>query len=111
MKVFRGCFMDVRIKIEQLRVKHGFTKKELAKKIGVSYTAYKNWYNEKDCMPSVRILQDVCAVFKITEAQLFADTDLDNLSEAEIGLLELYNKAPASKKEAIINIVRTFVEQ
>ena len=78
--------MDVRQKIDQLRIERGWTRSELAKKIGISYTAIKNWYNEKDYMPSVKVFEDLCVAFGTTPAVLFADSAQAALPGAQIGL-------------------------
>ena len=98
--------MDVRVKIDVLRRNRGWTRADLARKIGVSYTAVKNWYNEKNFYPSLRAVDDICNVFQITKAQLFSDIELDNLTEDQIGVLELYNRLSEEKKKVVIEILK-----
>ena len=57
--------MDVRLKIDMMRIQRGWSRSELAKKIGISYTALQNWYNEKDYMPTLRVIDEICNVFEI----------------------------------------------
>ena len=103
--------MDVRIKIDLLRREKGWSRSEFAKRIGVSYTAVKNWYNEKDFMPSLRLLYEICNVFGITKTQLFAETDTGNLSDDQIELLDLYGKLNAKQKSDVIQIVRILASE
>ena len=97
--------MDIRIKIDILRKEKGWSRSELAKKIGISYTAVKNWYNSKDFMPSLRVIEDVCNVFEISKAQLFSDVNLDKLSGDQIELLNMYDKLSAKQKENVLKMI------
>lgn len=101
--------MDVRLKIDIMREKRGWSRSEFAKKIGISFTALQNWYNEKDYMPSLRIIDEICHVFEITKARLFSDVDTDNLSGEQIELLDLYNKLTEKQQESILQIIKAIV--
>lgn len=100
--------MDVRVKINELRLKRGWSLSQMARKIGVSVTSVYNWYNETNSMPSVKVLEDVCALFGITMSELFADVDTDNLSPRELTLLEYFNRLSLAKQNAIIELVKNF---
>ena len=102
--------MDIRVRIDQLRIERGWTRADLAREAGISYTAVKNWYNEKDHMPSLRVIDDICAAFKITKAQLFADVDTDNLREDQVALLELFEKLSEEQKKSVLGIVKDIIK-
>ena len=101
--------MDVRQKIDQLRIERGWTRSELAKKIGISYTAIKNWYDEKDYMPSVKVIEDLCVAFGTTPAALFADFDQDALRADQIELLDLFERLKPELRQNIIDIIRKLI--
>ena len=101
--------MDVRQKIDQLRIERGWTRSELAKKIGISYTAIKNWYNEKDYMPSAKVIEDLCVAFGPTPAALFADFDQDALRADQIELLDLFERLKPELRQNIIDIIRKLI--
>ena len=101
--------MDVRQKIDQLRIERGWTRSELAKKIGISYTAIKNWYSEKDYMPSVKVIEDLCVAFGTTPAALFADFDQDALRADQIELLDLFERLKPELRQNIIDIIRKLI--
>lgn len=101
--------MDIRSKIDMLREERGWSRSELAKKIGISYTALQNWYNEKDYFPSLKVIDEICHVFDITKARLFADIDTAELSGDQMELLDLYDKLTEKQKEGILQIIKAIV--
>lgn len=107
MKVFcLGWTMDVRLKIDRLRAERGWSRSELAKRLGISYTAVKNWYNEKNYMPSLKVIEDACVAFGITPAALFADPEQDALREDQMQLLELYERLRPELRKNVIDIMK-----
>ena len=105
-----GLTMDVRLKIAALRKEKGWSRSEFAKKIGVSYTAVKNWYNDKDYMPSLKVIDDICTAFGITHASLFTDIDQDELRTDQIELLELYDRLSPKLRRNILDIIKNLIE-
>lgn len=101
--------MDIRERIDILRKERGWSRMDLAREVGISYTAIKNWYNEKNHMPSLRVIDEICYTFNISKAQLFADMDLDNLREDQIALLELYERMSDKQKRNVIEIIKNIV--
>ncbi len=100
---------DPRKKIDQLRIKNNMTLAQLAGALGLSNTSVYNWYNEKNSMPTVRVLEDVCALFKISMAELFTDADCDNLTAKQLQLLELFEKLNESQQANVISIIESIV--
>ena len=98
--------MDIRERIDVLRKERGWTRADLARETGISYTAIKNWYNEKDHMPSLKVIDDICIAFGITKAQLFTEVETDNLREDQVALLEFYEKLTPNKKQIVIDIIK-----
>ena len=47
--------MNVKDRIDELRKARGWSRAQLAAKLGISTTAIKNWYNEKFYYTSFRI--------------------------------------------------------
>lgn len=101
--------MDIRIRIDELRKQRGMTRLELAAKLDISYTALKNWYNQQDSMPSLKTIYRVCNIFNISAAELFADTETDNLSADQIAWLELYDKLPSAQKSIILTLAKSLI--
>ena len=107
--LFGDTMADPRKKIDQLRIKNNMTLAQLAGALGLSNTSVYNWYNEKNSMPTVRELEDVCALFKISMAELFTDADCDNLTAKQLQLLELFEKLNESQQANVISIIESIV--
>ncbi len=101
--------MDIRIRLDQLRRRRGWSKSKLAEELGISYTALKNWYNEKNHMPSLRVIEEASRVFGMSKAQLFADRNADELSEEQIALLELFGRLSAKQQRNVIEIIKNLI--
>lgn len=97
--------MDIRQKIDELRKLKGWSRSKLAKEAGLSETTVYNWYNENDFTPSRKAIEYVCAALEVPVAEIYSDVDIDKLSPQQIRLLELFNKVPDARKEAVIDIM------
>lgn len=62
--------------IEAERVRKGWTKEELAKRLGVSIKTYYNWINEETDVPSTAL---------VSMARMFG-TNIDYLLEGMVGV-------------------------
>ncbi len=102
--------MDIRQKINRMRIERGWSLAQLAHKICISETSVYNWYNENDYMPTVRVLEDVCQVFGITMSELFADADVDKLTANQIRMLDLFDKLNEKKQQAILTLTESYLD-
>lgn len=100
---------DPRKKIDELRIKNNMTLSQLAGALGLSNTSVYNWCNEKNSMPTVRVLEDACALFGISMAELFADVDCDRLNPKQLELLELFSKLSEEQKANVISIIKSII--
>ena len=55
------------------------------------------------------MIDEICHVFDITKARLFADIDTDELSGDQMELLDLYDKLTEKQKEGILQIIKAIV--
>lgn len=102
--------MDIRCKIDNLRKKRGWSRSKLAKEAGLAETTVYNWYNENNFTPSRRAIEDVCAALEVSVAEVYSDIDTDKLDPKQLQLLELFERVPESKKDVVIEIVKSLVE-
>ena len=101
--------MDIHGRILELCEKRNWKLSKLAIEAGLSQSTAYDWYNENHFTPSLRAIEDICAVFEISLAQFFSDVDFNDPTPQEIELLETFRKIPDEKKEAILNLIKTFV--
>ena len=102
--------MDVNKRIDEIRIKKGWSRSKLAKEAGLSETTVYDWYNENHFTPSRRAIEDVCAAFEMSLSEFYFDIDVEKLSAQQIRLLEIFEKVPDSKKETVINLAKSFIE-
>lgn len=64
---------DPRPKIDKIIKERGITRSELAHRLGISSTSVQNWYNEKDSIPALSTLEQLCLELNISPIELFLD--------------------------------------
>lgn len=72
--------------IEAERVRKGFTKEELTRKIGISLKTYYNWINEETDVPSSALIK-MSEIFKV---------EIGYLLEGATGVREVSNRKEVS---------------
>ncbi len=102
--------MNIHEKITSLREARGWSLSRLAKEACIPLTTVYNWYNENHFTPSRDKIEDVCAAFKISVAEFYADVDSDKFSSQEIRLLELFHKIPEKNKDKAIALLEMLVD-
>ena len=102
--------MNVKEKITALRKELEWSKRRLAKEAGLTPSTIYNWYNERNNEPSKEAIEDICAAFNISMAEFFSDLEIDKLTEKETKLLEIFQKLPDKKKDALITVAKVLGE-
>ena len=97
--------VDPRKKIDELRIKNNLTLLQLARELGLSDTSVYNWYNEKNSMPTIKVLEDVCALFKIDMVELITDVQCGKLDARQIRISGLFQKLTERQKDGVLAII------
>ena len=100
--------MDVKKRIDELRIKNKWTLSGLANELGVSDTTVYAWFNEQNYEPSRKTVEKMCEVCKITVAEFYSEIDFDKVKAKEAVLLEAFRNVPDEQKEQVIQIVKSF---
>lgn len=100
--------MDIKDRIDKLRMDRGWTLNRLATEIGVADTTVYSWFNEQNYQPSRKTIEEVCEVFGITLAEFYSEIDFDKVTAKEAVLLEAFRAVPDEQKEQVIEIVKSF---
>ena len=100
--------MYIRDRIEFYRNKRGWSRLKLAEMLEISYTALKNWYNEKGCQPSLHTIEKACEVFDVTMAEMFSGISgsKSELSTDQMALLEVYDKLSPKDKQVVLTLIK-----
>lgn len=102
--------MDILQRIDRLRMDRQWSLSQLATAIGVWDTTVYSWFNDCKYQPSRQTIEDICCVFGITMAVFYSEVDLDKVSAREAVLLEAFRGVPESRKDKIVDIVKSFAE-
>ena len=97
--------MDIKKRIEQLRIERGWTVYKLSMEAGVSQSTLAT-IQQRDTPPKIEVLQNLCEAFKITLAQFFLeDEEMEIVTEEEKKFLTAYRKLPIKKQKALLEIM------
>lgn len=97
--------MDIRERLEELRVKKGLSIYELTCKSELSENTIYHWYNNRSS-PSLSALAAVCKALDITLEEFFNPRTKGALSPKESEMIELFSKIEAEEQEALLIILR-----
>lgn len=108
ISLVNGSFMiyDPRPKIDRIIKERGITRSEPAHRLGISSTSVQNWYNEKDSIPALSTLEQICPELNISPIQLFLDGKFNDLTSDRLDLLQSYGRLPAEQQKNILSIVK-----
>ncbi len=102
--------MDIHKRIMELCKERNWSLYKLAREAGIPEATVYGWLNENHFTPSRSSIEDICRAFEISVAAFYNDVDLDKLTPQQIELLNLFEKVPDSKKNVILDIVRSFID-
>ncbi len=107
MKHEKASF-DVLSKIQQERIKRGWTEYTLAKNSELSQSTISSWYR-KDLEPSLASLERICNGLGITLSQFFSSADYScDLTKEQIELLETWGSLSPEQRSALLQLISTF---
>ncbi len=98
--------MDTHKRLQQLLDERGWTRYRLAKECGLSEATIANIY-KRGTLPSIATLEQICAGFKITLSQFFADNETVELSPELKELFDEWMFLTAEQKDAVLNMIKT----
>ena len=99
---------DIISRIDELRVKRGMSKADLAKQIGVTPTTISNW-SRLDSLPALSVIERVCEVTGVTVEQFFhgiggvADKSSDSV------FIDEWRTLSKSERNAVETVIDAFI--
>ncbi|MBR1796838.1 MAG: helix-turn-helix transcriptional regulator [Clostridiales bacterium] len=107
MKHEKASF-DILNKIQQERVKRGWTEYTLAKNSDLSQSTISSWYR-KELEPSLASLEKICNGLGITLSQFFSKEEYSNsLSPDQNRLLKEWERLNPEQREALLALLQSF---
>lgn len=96
-------------RINELRVKSGFSKAALAEKIGVTPTTIGNW-SKMDSMPTLAVIERICEVTGVTLNQFFCGMRGESEAAEEDKFLDEWRMLAQNEKKAVEQVIDAFIE-
>lgn len=97
--------MDIIKKINELRLKYGWSVNNLAMEAGLTQSTLNSMLT-RNTPPKIDTLQAICTAFNITLSQFFSDIEQDSsLTDTEKELLFKFKKLNKSKQKALLNLL------
>lgn len=97
-------YMDILGKIDSLRTQRSWTFYELSVRADLPQSTLANMFARKTD-PSISTLAKICNAFDISLSEFFAENENEKRNNADIKLLENFNKLNNNQKQAIINLI------
>jgi transcriptional regulator with XRE-family HTH domain len=102
--------MTVKERIDELRLKKGWSLNKLADELGLTNSAVYSWYRKDGYSPSIKSVEKACEVFGISITEFYSCVDNDNMTVDETLLIDAFRKASPKEREKILKIVKIFQE-
>ena len=102
--------MDIVKKIDQIRVKRGWTFYKLAQESGLTQQTFTKWM-EGQTIPTIPALQAVCDAFGITLANFFAENDMIEITPQTKCVLENWNYLTKEEQESIKLVINNYINR
>ncbi len=107
MKHEKASF-DVLDRIQQERIKRGWTEYTLAKNSELAQSTISSWYR-KGLEPSLASIEKICNGLGISLSQFFLSDDYtDGLSVDQIEIIEAWEKLSSEQRRALLNLLSSF---
>lgn len=98
-------------KIEREREKRGWSEYNLAKNSNIAQSTISTWYR-RNMEPSIASVEKICAGFGISLSQFFSDESIEsNLTEEQKEIFELWQCLNQKQKNAIMEMLRSFIQE
>ena len=102
--------MTAKERIDELRVKKGWSLNRLAEEIGLTNSAVYSWYRKGGYSPSIKSIERACEAFEISLTEFYSCVDTESMDINETLLMDSFRKVPPEEQEKVLKIVKIFEE-
>jgi len=102
--------MNIVKKIDEIRVKRGWTFYKLSQESGLSQQTFTKWMEGKT-IPTIPALKSVCDAFGITLANFFSDSNTIKITTETKEILENWNYLTKEEKLSIKLIIDNYLKR
>lgn len=102
--------MDIVKKIDELRVKRGWTFYRLAQESGLTQQTFTKWMEGKT-IPTISALKAVCDAYGITLANFFAEDTMIEITSETKSVLDNWNYLTKEEQKSIVLIINNYINR
>lgn len=102
--------MDIVKKIDEIRVKRGWTFYKLAQESGLTQQTFTKWMEGKT-IPTIPALKAVCDAYGITLANFFAENDMVEVTPETKSVFENWNYLTKEEQQSIKLIIDNYLNR
>jgi transcriptional regulator with XRE-family HTH domain len=102
--------MTAKERIDELRIKKGWSLNKLADELGLTNSAVYSWYRKEGYSPSIKSIEKACEVFGISITEFYSCVDNDNMAINETLMMDSFRKVPPEGQEKLLKIAKIFEE-
>ena len=102
--------MDIVRKIDEMRVKRGWTFYKLSQESGLSQQTFTKWMDGKT-VPTIPAIKAVCDAFGISLANFFAENDLVEVTPETKVIFDNWHHLTKEEQESIKTIIENYVNR
>lgn len=100
--------MTAKERIDELRIKKGWSLNKLAEELELTNSAVYSWYRKEGYSPSVKSIEKACEIFGISLTEFYSCVDNENMATNEALLIDSFRKVPPEEQEKVLKIVKIF---
>ena len=100
--------MTAKERIDELRMKKGWSLNRLAEELGLTNTSVYAWYKKEGFNPSAQSIETACEVFGISMTEFYSCVNCEQVGQNETLLLDSFRKVPLQEQEKVLQIVKIF---
>ena len=99
--------MDVLQRILELRQSRDWTEYRLSEESQIPQSTISSWYRNNS-MPTIPLLERICAAFNITMSQFFANKgEAVTLTEKQTQMIAEWSRLDTEKQEKLLEFLKT----
>lgn len=102
--------MDIVKKIDDLRVKRGWTFYKLAQESGLTQQTFTKWMEGKT-IPTLPALKAVCDAYGITLANFFSENNMIEITPETKSVLDNWNYLTKEEQKSIMLIIDNYINR
>lgn len=97
--------------IRKYRVQNNMSQTDLGAALGVKHGAISSWENNRT-EPNLGQIEKMCIIFGCKKTDLIeVQRDIPDYVPGTVEIIDLYSRATPEQRQAVLNLLRSFVQE